>query len=154
MEGELIYVAIIMQVGTLITILLWSNLSLSKYFKKENFKIDKSNVMAQNKLQLRKLEREMGLSKSKDIVPTTETPNTLSTLTSLAPLLAKLEPDQIMSLADRFLGGGEAPAEGGSGLGGILDSIPPELIDGFLKGLANKEGAPDAQEPSGFQPQA
>lgn len=144
MEGELIFVAIIMQVGTLITILLWSNLSLSKYFKKENFKTALSNTRAVNKINLDKLRKEMGLQKSKTIQPVEqEQPSVLGTLGNLAPLLKHLDSDQIGSLIETFTGGGQ-PEPAAGGLNSILDNIPPELIESFLKGLSNKEAAPGA----------
>ena len=46
----------------LIGIVLITQLNVRTWFKKENFKIQKSNVLAQNKLQLRKLEKELGLT--------------------------------------------------------------------------------------------
>jgi len=136
MEGELIFVAIIMQVGTILTIFFWSNLSLSKYFKKENFKTNLTNIRAENKIKLKKLERELGLTISKNENP--EPPSTigqLSQLSHLLPLLKNLDGDQIGALVDKFLGGEELlPAESG----GILDQIPPELIESFLKGLSKE----------------
>ena len=35
------------------------------WFKKENFKMQKSNVMAQNKIKLKKLEKDLGISTSR-----------------------------------------------------------------------------------------
>lgn len=136
MEGELIYVAIIMQIGTLITILLWSNTSLRKYFAKENFKTGLANVRAENRLNLKKLEKDLGLGSVKSQITPTTPPSVdkLGLLSQLAPLLSKLDGDQLGILIDKFVGGEEL-TEIAEGAGGILDSIPPELIKSFLEGI-------------------
>lgn len=137
MEGELIFMAFVMLIGQIIMLQMWNN----NWFKKENFKMEKSNVMAQNKLNLRKLEREMGLSKSKEIVEK-EPPGIMSTIGDLAPLLKNLDGDQIAALADKFIGGSEEPLTEESG--GVSDLLMdfaaknPEIVKGFLEGVGQK----------------
>jgi hypothetical protein len=117
---------------TMIGLLVFSQLGLRNYFKKENFKISKSNIMAQNKLNLKKLEREMGLTPSKS--PKEEkSGSVLDTLGALAPLIKNLEPDQIAGLIEAFIGG-----EGGAATGDFISNFVnenPELVNNFLEGL-------------------
>lgn len=135
MEGELIFLGFLMLIGQIILMQMWQN----GWFKKENFKIQKSLVMAENKLKMRKLEREMGLTPSKKIVPE-EQPSTLNTISSLLPLLKGLDPDQLGDLVDRFVSGsGESEDSGvrGDPLNMLMDyaSRNPEMIEGLIKGL-------------------
>ena len=64
-DTGLIIVSIIGIIGAIITTQLWQ----MNWFKRENFKIQKSNVMSQNKIKLRKLERDLGLTKDKNVQP-------------------------------------------------------------------------------------
>ena len=128
-----------MQIGTLITILLWSNLSLSKYFKKENFKTGLTNVRATNKLQLKKLEREMGLKPGSSKATPGKLGN-IGSLMDLIPLAKALEPEQLKELASMFLEGGFEGEEAQEG-GGLLDNIPKSVIDSFIKGLTEGGGS-------------
>ena len=126
MEYELIVVSLISIAGMIITTQLWQ----LNWFKKENFKIHKSNVMGENRIKLKKLEREIGLKGTKLDMP--ETPSTLGTLASLAPLLKNLDADQLGLLIDKFTGGELPETEEGGALG-FLDNLPPELVE---KGIA------------------
>ena len=58
MDGELIFMGIIMLVGQIILMQMWN----ANWFKKENFKIQKSNTMAENKIKLKKLEKDLGVT--------------------------------------------------------------------------------------------
>ncbi len=143
MEGELIFLGFIMLIGQIILLQMWNN----NWFKKENFKIEKSNVLAKNKLSLRKLEQEMGLTKSKTIVPA-ETPSTIETISGLLPLLKSVDPERIGDLIDHFIGEGESVegAAAGDPISMVMSYAKrnPEMVDGvigFLKGLgAGNEG--------------
>lgn len=131
---------IVMLIGQVILMGMWN----ANWFKRENFKIQKSNVLAENRLNLRKLEKDLGLGSSKKELLPTESPPTdklglLSQLAPLAPILAKLDSDQIGALIDKFVTGAESE-EGG---GGLLESIPPELIESFLKGFKENKGSGD-----------
>ena len=142
MEGELIFMAFVMLIGQIILLQMWNN----QWFKKENFKMEKSNVMATNKLNLRKLEKEMGLSKSKDIIQK-DSPGLMSTISDLAPLLKGLDADQIGALADKFLGGGEVDA-GGEGVSDLLMDFAtknPEMVKEFLGGLTGEKKGEQSQ---------
>ncbi len=139
MEGELILMAFVMLIGQIIMLQMWNN----NWFKKENFKIQKKNIEGENRLRLKKLEKELGLKQStpRDF---NETPGTMDTLANLLPILKNLDPDQLGALIDKFTGGGEL-LEPEGGLGGILNNIPPELIESFLKGLNKKDELPPSE---------
>lgn len=135
MEGELIFLGFLMLIGQIILMQMWQN----GWFKKENFKIQKSLVMAENKLKMRKLEKDMGFTPSKKIIPE-EQPSTLNTISSLLPLLKGLDPDQLGDLVDRFVSGGGESEEGavrGDPLNMLMDYATrnPEMIEGLIKGL-------------------
>jgi len=133
MEGELIFLGFLMLIGQIILMQMWQN----GWFKKENFKIQKSLVMAENKLKMRKLEKEMGLKPSTKIVPEEQT-STLGTISTLLPLLKNLDPDQLGDLVDRFVGGErEEGAATGDPLNMLIDYATrnPEMLEGLLKGL-------------------
>ena len=125
---------------SLIGFLIFQERSVKNYFRKENFKIQKSNVMAQNKLNLKKLEREMGLT-GKSVTPA-EKPTGSGTVAGLIPLLKDLDPDTIKTLIDLLGVSNEGESEGG--LMDILTNFAeenPELVKGFLDGIGKaKEG--------------
>lgn len=128
----LLALGFLMLVGQIIMLLLWQ----AGWFKKERFKIEKSNIMAQNKLQLRKMERDLGLGKSKNIQPA-EKPGLLDTVGGLLPVLKNLEADQIGQLIELLSGGGFAEREELSGLDSLMGFAEknPEIVKGFLEGL-------------------
>lgn len=137
MEGELIYVSIISGLFGLLGLffLNWN------WFKKENFKITKASMLAENKLRLKKLERELlGTPPAESVVD-----NQGFNIGSLASLLKNLSPDQIANLTDTFLGGRAEEGEGGdvTDMIGSFVKDNPELVKGFLDGLSKKGGAKD-----------
>lgn len=100
------------------------------WFKKENFKIQKTNVMAQNKLTLKKMAKEMGVT----LTPQKQEPaGTLDTIKMLAPILQNLDPDTVGLLADRFLGGEDADTDRG------FMGIPQGVIDSAIKGIVESQ---------------
>lgn len=139
MEGELIVVSLISTAGMiLITQLLQLN-----WFKKENFKIQKYNIMGENRIKLKKLERDLGV---KNVLPEVkEEVGPLSTITQLLPLLKNLDPDQLGALIDKFVGGSSEPVE--EGALSFLDNIPPELLEKGLKAIT--EGSKKKTEATG-----
>jgi len=127
----LISVSIIGIIGAIITTQLWQ----MNWFKRENFKIQKSNVMSQNKIKLRKLERDLGLNKDKNVQPVEQK--------GILDLVKGMDRDKIEGILE-LLQNNEGSGEEGSG--SILDQIPPELIQGFLQGISKKN---DKNEGSG-----
>ena len=127
----LISVSIIGIIGAIITTQLWQ----MNWFKRENFKIQKSNVMSQNKIKLRKLERDLGLNKDKNVQPVEQK--------GILDLVKGMDRDKIEGILE-LLQNNEGSGE--EGTGSILDQIPPELIQGFLQGISKKN---DKNEGSG-----
>lgn len=138
MEGELIFLGFIMLIGQIILLQMWNN----NWFKKENFKIQKSNVLAENKLKLRKLEKEMGLNPTKGGKTEEKSAlNKLGGLADLLPLLKVLDEDQLSALVDRFIGSGgeETEYDEEEGLVGTLMGYAeehPDVVKGLLEGIS------------------
>lgn len=129
--------AIVMTVGGIVGAIITTQLWQMNWFKRENFKMQKTNIMAENRIKLKQLERELGLTKIKNPMPPESKPDMLG---SLAPLLSKLDGDQLAGLAERFLPAqGEDVEEGG--IGGMLLNFAqenPEMVEGLLKGVSGK----------------
>lgn len=138
MDGEIVVLGFMMLIGQIILMQMWQN----NWFKKENFKISKSNVMAQNKLTIRKMEKDMGLTKGKLPKEDATVADKFSGLTALLPALKDLDPEQIKGLADKFLGGGDdyEAAEGEDLIGTILKNVDGDTIKSFLAGLSEGGG--------------
>lgn len=133
MEGELIFLGFIMLIGQIILLQMWNN----NWFKKENFKIKKTKDLADNKLRMRKLERDLGLTPSKAPKEEPSTMGTLSNLTGLLPLLKNLDADQLSGLVDKFIGGGAETEEQGDVVSMLMEYATrnPEMVQGLIEGL-------------------
>lgn len=135
-EYEFVIVAIISTVGMMITVQLWQ----LNWFKRENFKIKKKNIEGENRLKLKKLEKELGLQPSKE---PREERSKFDTLSDLLPVLSKLDADQLGVLIDKFAGGGEYDLPETEG--GLLDMLGdfadknPEAVKSFIEGLSGKK---------------
>jgi hypothetical protein len=57
-------VALIFAVSGIMGAILTTQLWQMNWFKRENFKIQKSNIMAENRIKIKKLERELGINTS------------------------------------------------------------------------------------------
>ena len=125
MEGVLIFLGFIMLVGQIILFQMWNN----SWFKKENFKLQRDTVKAENRLKLKKLEKEFGL-KGKSVA------SEIKNESSIMDLLKNLDRDKITDILELLQGGETTEKEG---IAGILEQIPPELIEGFLNGLKDKQ---------------
>lgn len=133
---------IIVSVISLAGMVLLFTLNNSTWFKKENFKIQKKAVMDENRIKLKKLEKEMGLT-GKSVVPAYQEPKSaLETGGNLLEVLKNLSGDQIQGLADRFLSPEETE---GREPQGVLENLlefannNPELAEQFIKGISNKK---------------
>ena len=128
MEGELIVVTIISSIFGLIGLLILDR----NWFRRENFKIAKSNTQAMNKLQIEKMRKELGLTNQP-----TQAAAPVNDLLGIAKGLGK---DKIIDLVQNLLPD-EGEDEEESEIGKILKYVPPEVIQGALKGLTGtKEG--------------
>jgi hypothetical protein len=141
MEGELIIVTIISSLFGLLGLQLLNH----NWFKKQRFKTDSELLRAENKIRLKKLEKDLlGQTAPAAAQPPLQSSSAANQniLMQLAPLLKNLDSDQIAGLIDRFTGGGEEgePIEDNS-LGGIITRFAaenPEIVQGFLNGLKNR----------------
>ena len=142
MDGELIIVTIISGLFGIFGLLLLNN----NWFKKENFRVSRDLQKAENKLKLKKLEKELGLNlKPETMAPKIPDRSNIDLLGSIAPaLIEKLPPEIIADLTERFLGQyidtgetGAAP-EGIAGMIGNFVNENPELIKGLLEGLKSR----------------
>ena len=122
----LIVCAIIGLVGSIIVTQMWQN----NWIKKESFKLKKKNILDENRIKMKKLERELGVTNIKD---TPEPPENKGIL----DLLKGLDKDKIEGILDMLQGGEEGEEPGG--LGGIIDQLHPELVKGFLNGINKKK---------------
>jgi hypothetical protein len=134
MEGELIVVTIISSIFGLCGLLILDR----NWFRRENFKIAKKNTEAYNKLQIEKMRRELGLTKT----PTAATaaPGGMNDLLGMAKGLGK---DKVLDLIDKFMPDEESDEdqESDDTVSKILKYVPPEVIQNALKGvMGSKEG--------------
>jgi hypothetical protein len=138
MEGELIVVTVISSIFGLCGLLLLDR----NWFRRENFKIAKSNTLAMNKLQLEKMRKELGLSKQ----PSAITPGAAAGSGDLGGLLGiaqSLGKDKVLDLVDKFLpeDSGGSDEDEDSEIAKILKYVPAEVIQNALKGITGtKEG--------------
>jgi len=116
-------------------------LNTSTWFKKENFKIKKAAVVGENRIKLKKLEKELGL-KGTNIPTGNEQRSTMEVGGDLLGILKNLNGDQIQGLADKFLkpkdeideGYEERPPDTITSLLEFANNNP-ELAESFLKGV-------------------
>jgi len=130
-DTGLIIVSIISLIGMLGVFMI----NNSNWFKRENFKLQKSNILNENRIKMKKLEKELGLKPSKTPVEH-ETP-------PIMDLIKGLDADKIGGILEMLQNNEEEPGEK-SDIMSLIDKIPPEAIQGILEGLnKNKEGAQD-----------
>ncbi|GAG90938.1 unnamed protein product [marine sediment metagenome] len=144
MEGELIFLGFMMLIGQIILLQMWNN----NWFKKENFKMQKSKILAENRIKLKKMERDLGLTASKEPREPPTMTDTVGNLAGLLPLLKNLDGDQISALADRFLGGSEPTTEGGDVTDMLIDyaSRNPDMVEALLGGLKSGGKQQDGEQ--------
>jgi len=138
MEGELIIVTIISSIFGLCGLLLLDR----NWFRRENFKIQKSNTQAMNKLQIEKMRKELGLSKQPSAITSGASAGSgdLGGLLGIAQSLGK---DKVLDLVEKFLpdDGGGSDDDEESEVEKILKYVPPDVIQNALKGITGtKEG--------------
>jgi len=141
---------IAMSLISLAGMILLFTLNNSQWFKKENFKIQKSNVMAENRLNLRKLEKDLGLKHGKAAPEEKGILDKIGGLADLLPLLKNLDQDQISGLIDKFIGGGSGGEDYDEedGVGMLMDFAGknPDVVKGLLEGITKGSGG---QNPGG-----
>lgn len=141
MEGELIVVTFVSSIFGLCGLMLLDR----NWFRRENFKIQKSNTLAMNKLQLEKMRKELGLQKQPTAVRN-EGGGSSGDLGGLLGIAQSLGKDKVLDLVEKFLpedSGGSDEGED-SEIAKILKYVPPEVIQNALKGvMGSKEGGED-----------
>ena len=140
MEGELIVVALISTAGMIVMSQMWQ----MNWFKRENFRIKKKNIEGENRIKLKKLERELGLTGGRNPTPPSDSKTPIEKLGQLSPflpILAKLDKDQLTSLIDHFIGGGFSEDQEEGDLGGIVEFADehPDIVKSFLDGLGSEK---------------
>ena len=126
MNGELIVVSMIFLIGQVVLFQLYNQ----NWFKKENFKMQKKLVMDENKLKIRKVERELGLNKSARL-------EVEKTDNSLLDVLKNIDADKITGLLD--LVGNREVEEGEPA--GMMDTVlefannNPEIANQFVAAM-------------------
>jgi len=114
----MIAVSIISLAGMVLLFILNSN----NWFKKENFKIQKKAVMDENRIKIKKMERELGITGATKAYREVQTP--IETGSNLLSVLKNLDGDQIQGLADKFLKPGDEQE---------YDQAPPSTIESLLE---------------------
>lgn len=135
----MIAVSIISLAGMILLFILNSN----QYFKKENFKIKKKAVMDENRVKIKKLERDLGIIGATKADLETHTP--LETGANLLGVLKNLNGEQIQGLADKFLKPDdeqEYEQQPQSTIDKVIDFATnnPEMAAEFMKGLSKGKG--------------
>ena len=102
-----------------------------QWFKKENFKIQKSALLAENRIKVKKLERELGISSGR---------KTAASDNSLLDSLKGLDLGKIQGLLD-LVQKDEEPSGEGSIMDGLLEFAKsnPEAVQNFLSNMTNKK---------------
>lgn len=127
--------AIITTFGMILGMIIFSQMNLRSYFKKEMFKTELQKTKRLNDIQLKKIARESGVSLSKTAAPP-ESDSSSGLLRSILPsLLESLSPEQTAALAEKFLP--ELGEDSGGDIGETLLQYAmqnPELVNKFLGG--------------------
>lgn len=142
---------IVVSLISLAGMVLLYTLNTSTWFKKENFKIQKKAVMDENRIKIKKVERELGITGATKPYRETQTP--LQAGGNLLDILKNLEGDQVKMLADKFLKPADdiddydAPPR--STIDSLLDFAAnnPEIAKGILDGVSGgQQGKQDEEK--------
>lgn len=134
-DAGMIAVSLISLAGMVLLFVLNTN----NWFKKENFKIQKKAVMDENRIKIKKLEREFGITGATKPYQETQTP--LEAGGNLLNLAKNLNPDQLQGLADKFLNPEEKDYDAPpSTIESLLEfaNNNPEIAQQFLQGITKK----------------
>jgi len=119
---------IVVSVISLAGMVLLFTLNNNNWFRRENFKLQKSNILNENKIKMKKLERDLGISSSK-------TPN-VSPQGGVLDLIKGLDSNKIGEILNVLKNDDdieEEPKE--EGILGLIDKLPPEVIQGAIEKL-------------------
>ena len=131
---------IVCSIISLMGMMLFFIINNSNWFKRQQWKLDASVIKAQNKLKLKKLEKDLGVNTKASPKEALLTESPLGGLGQLAPLLKNLDGDTLKSLADTFLPEQDQEPEGISGALLNFAEENPEIVNGILQGIKGKMG--------------
>lgn len=130
--------ALITTFGTIIGLILWNQLSLRGYFKREMFKTELQKTKKLNEIQLKKLARDSQIPYGKAPIPASSDGGG-SILNSVIPkVLSNLSPEQTAAIAEKLIPEYIEDGESESGVSDILLKYAaenPEIIQSFIGGL-------------------
>jgi len=134
--------ALIFSVGGLATAVVVSQMWQNNWIKRETFKLKKRNILAENRIKMKKLERELGLGRYKsEPEPSSNTP--VEGISNLLNIAKELEPEQLRAIVGKFTGEDEEPEEEGEG--GISEGLMqfarenPEMVKNIIGNLSGKK---------------
>lgn len=108
----------------------------SNWFKRESFKLQKSNILNENKIKLERLRKELGLQKGVQPIKEADTGGVLD-------LIKGLDKDKIGGILEMLQGNDDEPEEKEEGIMGIINQLPPEVIQGALDKFLDKDKKTD-----------
>lgn len=132
-------VALILTVGGIAGAIITTQMFQMNWFKRENFKFDKSQEKKSNAIKFKKLEKELGLKAVKvpEYAPTPGIPDWIN-------VLKKIDPSVAHNFIDGITGGEEDQGEpGAQGMEGMIMEFAksnPEMVQNFLSGLNKGKG--------------
>jgi len=122
-------VALILTAGGIIGAIITTQLWQMNWFKRENFKLHKSNILAENRIKIKKLEKDLGISKGRSKSEPTENKGLLESLAGLdldkiQGLLSLIQKDEDIA----------EPTAGSALMNGIMEFAKnnPEAVQQFL----------------------
>lgn len=130
MEGELIIVSFISLAG----MVLMYTINNANWFKRENFKMQRTNILAENRLKLKKLAKELDVTIG----------NPIKEEKGILDSIKGLDKDKIAGILG-MLQGSEDLEDTPEGIEGAIMNFAsknPELVNKFISGFgsAKKEG--------------
>ena len=138
---------IVVSLISLAGMVLLFTLNNSTWFKKENFKIQKKTLMDENRIKLKRLERELGLQASPNM-PYQEPRSALDVGGDLLGVLKNLDSDQVKGLAAKFLNPDEPAYDAPESdiTSTLIDYATkhPEVVQGLLEGVTKGKTSDNA----------
>jgi hypothetical protein len=158
MEEAFVYVAVISGLFTIAAIMLMNK----QWFQRERFKFETKSLQKENDLKLKKMARDLGITKEKSS-PQTVGLTPTSSLSSLLPLLKNLSGEQLGDIIGALTGGeaGNA-AESSTGSDDLISKaiewglenpdnpLVKKFIEGAQKGISGAQEQEAAGQESGW----
>jgi len=136
--------ALIFSLGGLATAVIVSQMWQNNWIKRETFKLKKRNILAENRIKMKKLERELGLGKYKnEPEPSSNTP--VEGISNLLNIAKELEPEQLRAIVGKLTGEpteADLEEEGEDGISeGLMQFARenPEMVKNIIANLSGKK---------------